>query len=106
MEEEKKETQAEDQQHNKEESRLLDEPIPVKEIILMYLYSLEGKAWAYLGLTSHPETRKPKKDLAEARRAIDAIDALFKAVEDSLTAEEKKEVQVQLANLRLNFAGK
>jgi len=90
----------------KKERELLEEPVAVKEIILMYLYTLEGKAWAYLGLTSHPETGKPKKDLNEAKTAIDAIASLFKIIEDKLSPDEKKEIQVQLTNLRLNFAGK
>ncbi len=102
MDEEKKENPEE----NKEESRLLDEPIPVKDIVLMYIYSLEGKAWAYLGLTSHPETQKPKKDLAEAKLAINTIEALFKLIEETLSPEEKKEFQIRITNLRLNFAGK
>jgi hypothetical protein len=101
MAEEKKE-----KPENQKERELLEEPIPVKDILLMYLYTLEGKAWAYMGLTSHPETGKPKKDLTEAKAAIDTIEALFKIVEEKLTPEEKKELQVQLTNLRLNFAGK
>jgi len=102
MDEKKKENPEE----NKEESKLLDEPITVKDIILMYLYSLEGKAWAYMGLTSHPETQKPKKDPAEAKLAIDTIEALFKIIEGKISPEEKKELQVHLTNLRLNFVGK
>jgi hypothetical protein len=100
MDEEKKETQ------EKSEKELLDKPVPVKDIVLMYIYTLEGKAWAYLGLTSHPETGKPEKDLNEARTAIDVIESLFKIVEAQLTPPEKKELQVRLTNLRLNFAGK
>lgn len=84
--------------------RLLDEPVKIKELLLMTLYSLEGKAWAYLGLTSHPETQKPKRDLLEARVAIDAIDTLYKLLEPQLELEEKKDIQVRLTNLRLNFA--
>ncbi len=82
---------------------LFEEPIPVKELLLMTIFSLEGKAWAYLGLTAHPETKKPKKDLHEAKIAIDSIDVIFKLLEPSLTNEEKKDIQVRLTNLRLNF---
>lgn len=91
----------ENKQENKEQ--LLEEPIPVKELLLMTILSLEGKAWAYLGLTAHPETQKPKKDLKEAKLAIDSIGALFKLIEPFLTNEEKKDIQVRLTNLRLNF---
>ncbi|MEO0164955.1 MAG: DUF1844 domain-containing protein [candidate division WOR-3 bacterium] len=91
----------ENKQENKEQ--LLEEPIPVKDILLMTILSLEGKAWAYLGLTAHPETQKPQKDLNEAKLAIDSIEALFKLIEPFLTNEEKKDIQVRLTNLRLNF---
>ncbi|MCX7994892.1 MAG: DUF1844 domain-containing protein [candidate division WOR-3 bacterium] len=87
----------------KKEKQVLEEPIPVKEIILMTILSLEGKAWAYLGLTAHPETQKPKKDLNEARLAIDSIEALYKLLEPALTSDEKRDIQVRLTNLRLNF---
>jgi hypothetical protein len=86
------------------EDNLMDEPVEVKDLILMTMLSLEGKAWAYLGLTSHPETKKPKKDLEQAKLAIDSIDVLYKMIEPKLSNEEKKQVQVSLTNLRLNFA--
>ena len=82
---------------------MLEEPVPIKDLIFMTIYSLEGKAWAYLGLTSHPETQKPKKNLEEAKLAIDCIDVLYKLIEDRLELEEKKDIQVRLTNLRLNF---
>ncbi|MEO0190252.1 MAG: DUF1844 domain-containing protein, partial [candidate division WOR-3 bacterium] len=85
------------------EQKLLEKPVPIRDILLMTILSLEGKAWAYLGLTSHPETQKPQKDLAEAKLAIDSIDALFKIMEPILSNEEKKDIQIRLTNLRLNF---
>uniref|UniRef100_A0A7V0Z4E5 DUF1844 domain-containing protein n=1 Tax=candidate division WOR-3 bacterium TaxID=2052148 RepID=A0A7V0Z4E5_UNCW3 len=87
----------------KKEQQTLDKPVLVKDILLMTIFSLEGKAWAYLGLTAHPETQKPEKDLNQARLAIDSIDAIYKILEPSLTDEEKKNIQVSLTNLRLNF---
>jgi hypothetical protein len=84
--------------------RLLDEPIKVMDYIYLTLLSLEAKAWAYLDLVAHPETQKHKKDLNEAKLAIDAIDALYKSVEEQLNSEQKKDVQTRLTNLRLNFA--
>jgi hypothetical protein len=96
------------QQGEKKEEKvpLLEEPIRVKDLIHMTIYSLEGKAWAYLDLVVHPETQKHKKDTDEARLAIDTIDALYKRIEDQLTPEEKKDIQVRLTNLRLNFSKK
>ena len=87
-----------------EEPKLLDEPISVKDIVYMTILSLESKAWAYLDMVVHPETQKHKKDTIEAKSAIDAIDALYKTIEGNLDASERKDIQVRLTNLRLNFA--
>ena len=87
-----------------EQLPLLDEPIKIRDYVYLTLLSLEGKAWAYLDLVVHPETQKHKKDVNEAKLAIDAMDVLFKTVEDQLTAEQKKDLQTRLTNLRLNFA--
>ncbi len=91
-----------EEKHN-QEAPLLEEPVPVKDILIMTILSLEAKAWAYLGLIGHPETKKLKKDLNEARLAIDSIEALFKLMESLLNDEEKKDIQTRLTNLRLNF---
>jgi hypothetical protein len=85
---------------------LLDEPIKVRDIIVMTILSLESKAWAYLDFVVHPETQKHKKDLTEAKAAIDAIEILYKMTEGDLDPEEKKDIQVRLTNLRLNFVKK
>lgn len=88
----------------REAPKLLDKPIKIKEIVYMTILSLESKAWAYLDLVAHPETQKHQKDTQEARAAIDAIDALYKVIEADLSTDEKKDIQVRLTNLKLNFA--
>lgn len=106
--EEKNEEKNEEKQEGKkpEEPKLLEEPIRVKDIIFMYILSLEGKAWAYMDLVAHPETQSHKKDTGEAKLAIDTVDALYKLVEGKLSPEEKTDIQVRLTNLRLNFVKK
>jgi len=91
------------EEKKEEEKVTLSEPIRVKDILLMTLYSLEGKAWAYLGLVAHPETKQPKKDVTEAKLAIDTIEALYKIIKDKLSSDESKDLEVRLTNLRLNF---
>jgi hypothetical protein len=100
------ENKKEKEEIKKEGPKLLDEPIKIKEIIYMTILSLESKAWAYLDLVAHPETQKHKKDPSEAKAAIDAIDALYKTIEGNLDPPEKKDIQVRLTNLRLNFVKK
>lgn len=89
---------------SQDEPKLLDKPIEIKDILYMTIISLESKAWAYLDLVAHPETQKHHKDTGEAQTAIDAIDALYRIIEPKLDPDEKKEIQVRLTNLRLNFA--
>lgn len=98
MDEEKKPSE----EQTAEEAKL-SEPISVKDLLLMTIYSLEGKAWAYLGLVSHPETKKPKKDIAQAQTSIDAIDAIYNVLKDKLSSDERKDLEVRLTNLRMNF---
>jgi hypothetical protein len=97
-------TKKEQEEPRRDEPRLLDEPIKIKDIVYMTILSLESKAWAYLDMVAHPETQKHKKDPGEAKAAIDAIDALFKTIEGSLDSAERKDIQLRLTNLRLNFA--
>jgi hypothetical protein len=101
---EKESQQQGESEKAQEEPKLLNEPIKVKDIVYMTILSLESKAWAYLDMVAHPETQKHKKDTDEAKTAIDAIDALYKSIEGRLEASEKKDIQVRLTNLRLNFA--
>ena len=103
-ENEKKENKENKKETAQEAPKLLDKPIKVKDIAYMTILSLESKAWAYLDLVVHPETQKHQKDTQEAKTAIDAIDALYKAIEAGLSADEKKDIQVRLTNLKLNFA--
>ena len=105
QEEKKDEAQGPDDK-KKEELPLLDEPIKVKDYVFLTLLSLEGKAWAYIDFVTHPETQKHKKDINEAKLAIDAMDVLYKIIEEQLSVEQKKDLQTRLTNLRLNFAKK
>ncbi|MBN2620194.1 DUF1844 domain-containing protein [candidate division WOR-3 bacterium] len=91
------------EQPGEQEPPLLDEPIKVKDYIYLNMLTLEGKAWAYMDLIAHPETQKHQKDMAQAKLAIDTIDALFRIIEGHLNDDQKKDLQTRLTNLRLNF---
>ena len=106
MTEEKKDGAQEPKEEKEEQLPLLDEPIKVRDYVYLTLLSLEGKAWAYLDFVVHPETQKHKKDIDEAKLAIDTMDVLYKTVEPQLSEAQKKDLQTRLTNLRLNFAKK
>jgi hemolysin activation/secretion protein len=97
------EKQEKSEKPDEQEPLLLDEPIKVKDYIYLNMLTLEGKAWAYMDLIAHPETQKHTKDMAQAKLAIDTIDALFKIIEGHLNDDQRKDLQTRLTNLRLNF---
>jgi len=104
MTEEKKpsETQ-ENKKQERSEGEKAREPVKVRELLLLTLANLEGKAWAYLGAITHVETGEMKKDLKEAKLAIDAYAALYELIRNEIGDEEKKQLELALTNLRLNF---
>lgn len=75
----------------------------VAGILRMAVGLLNERAWAGMGLVPDPLTGKIEKNLPEAKRAIDAIGDLAKHVEADATAEDRRELQVMLTNLRVNF---
>lgn len=75
----------------------------VSAVLRMTLGLLSDKAWISLGLYPDPITNQVQKNLPEARRAIDAVADLVKHVEVDAEPEEKRELQVLLSNLRINF---
>lgn len=81
----------------------LKKPLKVRDFLLVSLISLREKAWAYLGALSHEETGEKLVDLKEARLAIDALDAILNLIKTSISDEEKKALELDLANLRLNY---
>lgn len=81
----------------------LKEELKVEELLSLTLVQLIAKAWSYLGLVSHPETGKIKANLDQARLAIDSIEAIYPLIKDKLPEEDRKGVELELTNLRLNY---
>ena len=79
-------------------------PVTVSDFLILTSSTLITKAWAFLGLVSHPETGKIKKDLHQAELAIDAIDSISKLLKNF--GENTKDIDLQLSNLRLNYLSK
>jgi hypothetical protein len=79
------------------------EPLRVKDLIMVLIAELSNKAWAYMEKIAHPETGQPKKDLVQAKLAIDTIESLLEVVRAHLNEGEIRSVESTLANLRINF---
>jgi len=90
----------------KEEKKSEKKLISVSNLLVVTLYHLLEKAWAYLGLVSHAETGEKLVDLDEARLAIDTIEFLKERIKEKIPPEELKNLEFNLSNLRLNFISK
>jgi hypothetical protein len=72
--------------------------------ILVTTHGLLGeRAWSALGLVPDPLTGKIEKNLPEARRAIDALADVVKHLDREATDSERREMQGNLSNLRINY---
>lgn len=77
--------------------------LAVSDILRMTVGMLNEKAWIHMGLVPDPLSGQIDRDLAEARMAIDALADLAKHLEPHTESAEKRELQVMVSNLRINF---
>lgn len=75
----------------------------VTAILRMTIGIMNEKTWINMGLLANPGTGKVQKNIPEAKRGIDLIADLIKHLEPHAEPEEKRELQVMLQNLRINF---
>ena len=75
----------------------------VSDILRMTVGMLNEKAWIHMGLIPDPLSGQIDRDLAEARMAIDALADLAKHLEPHTEGAEKRDLQVMVSNLRINF---
>lgn len=75
----------------------------VPDILRMSLNMLNEKAWIHMGLIPDPLTGQLDRDLTQARLAIDALADLAKHLEPHSEGAEKREIQVMVSNLRINY---
>ncbi len=62
------------------------------------------QAWISLGLRNVPGASETRPDLDQARVAIDAAAFLFDKLRPVLEPDEQRQIELELTNLRLNFA--
>jgi len=68
-----------------------------------FLLGLASSALIHLGVTPHPETGKPERDLTLARQSLDLLSMLREKTRGNLTAQEEKFFDTMLSDLRLRF---
>lgn len=81
-------------------------PIEVDVVLSVFMNELAGIAWIKLGLQPDPMTRQLTKDIGQAKRAVDACAALAAILEPQLDAEDKRQVQNLVRDLKMNYVEK
>lgn len=77
--------------------------LPTSLLIHAMIATLTAKAWEAMGLVANPVTKETRKQLGDARLAIDAVAALAGVIEPHVNPEERRQLQAAVADLRLNF---
>jgi hypothetical protein len=81
-------------------------PLDVYMVLRASIAQLSGVAWQMLGLQADPFTGVVRKDLEQARLAIDAVAFLTERLLPHLQGQEARDHQSLLTDLRLNFVKK
>lgn len=78
-------------------------PIDVYSVLRLSVAQLAGVAWQMMGLQPDPFTNQVRKDMAQARVAIDAAAALVEHLKPHLQGRESRDYDTLLTDLQLNF---
>ena len=78
-------------------------PLDIYTVLRFSIAQLEAVAWQMMGLQADPITNQTRKDIEQARVAIDATTALVEKLLPHLQGQEARDYQNILTNLRLNF---
>lgn len=83
----------------------LDDLVPkdVPSNVQMMIASLGQQAFMYMGLQPNPITGETKKDLVQAKIAIDCVVVMSDVLASYVSVKEKMELETLKQNLQLNF---
>lgn len=77
--------------------------LKVRDRLLMCFDILHQGAWIALGLVADPASGEPKKDLAQAKIAIDTAAFVASQVEAELDEDTRRELKRVVSDLQVNF---
>jgi hypothetical protein len=77
--------------------------INVYSLLRMSIGMYVEQAWIHLGLRMDPNKTKTEQNLPYAKVAIDVVDFMVRSLQPDLDENEKRELDLLLANLRMNY---
>lgn len=82
------------------------EPIRVPSVLAMMIEQLAMIAWAKLGLQPDPITGKIEANMVDAKLAIDSVGDLVHRLQPEVDAEDKRQLDNLLRDLRINYVNR
>lgn len=82
------------------------EPIQVDAVVLIMIEQMAGLGWQKMGLQPDPITHQMDVDFVQARKAIDITAYLAGLIEPDLDADDKRQLQNLVRDLRMNYVNK
>jgi len=79
------------------------EAAAVQADLLTLIASFVAQASIHMGLAEHPIHKEVRRDLNQARYAIDMLGVLEAKTKGNLTDEERRFLEIALTDLRLRF---
>jgi hypothetical protein len=77
--------------------------INVYSLLRMSIGMYIEQAWIHLGLRMDPNKSKVEQNLPYAKVAIDVVDFMVQKLQSDLDENERRELDLLLANLRMNY---
>ena len=77
--------------------------LSVRDRLLMSIDILHQGSWIAMGLVADPSTHEMKRDLEQARIAIDCVGYLASKVEPDLDDRTRRELKSLVSDLQINF---
>ncbi len=77
--------------------------ITVYSLLRMSIGMYIEQAWVHLGLRMDPNKNKVEQNLPYAKVAIDTVEFMTRQLQPDLDENERKELDLLLANLRMNY---
>ncbi len=78
-------------------------PLDLPTALSFCVNMLNEVAWMKMGLIPNPLNGKVERDLTQAKAAIDAVSDLVPRLEPFIPEAQRRDLQVMLSNLRINF---
>lgn len=106
MTDEEQQTTGEQNQAESEGGVAGDQTLPDMDVwgVLQYCFILlHSQAWQAMGLVPDPATHTIKRDLEQARVAIDTASFIVSQLEPKLESKEQRNLRAMLSDLQINF---